>query len=295
MPGLLSFPFSEETLFMRNPQFWMIVGGLLLIGAPVAHAATTDSGQFSLSAGANYSSGKYGTDTTTDIWSVPVTAAYQTDRWTFKLAVPYINISGAGNVIPGVGPVNNGNPSGRGRGRIVGGGGSGGSTVTTTSGSASGLGDITASVGYQLFASTDRTFGLDLTGKVKFATADENKGLGTGKNDYGLSLDTYKVSGAWTAFGGVGWMKYGSSQYIQLKNGVNANIGADYKVSPSDNIGAYYYYRERIADTGDAQSEIAGYWNHKFNDSLRVQAYALAGFADGSPDYGVGASLKYSF
>jgi hypothetical protein len=269
----------------------MIVGGMLLIGAPVAHAATTDNGRFSLSAGADYSSGKYGTDTTTDIWSVPVAAAYQTDRWTFKLTVPYINISGAGNVIPGVGKVNNGNPRGRGRGN----GGAMPAPETTANGSASGLGDITASAGYELFGSADRTFGLDLTGKVKFGTADENKGLGTGKNDYGLSLDTYKVSGAWTAFGGVGWMKYGSSQYIQLKNGFNANIGADYKLNSSNNIGAYYYYRERIADTGASQSEIAGYWNHKFNDSLRVQAYALAGFADGSPDYGVGASLKYSF
>jgi hypothetical protein len=277
---------------MRNPQHWMIVGGLLLIGAPVAHAATTDSGRFSLSAGADYSSGKYGTDTTTDIWSVPVVAAYQTDRWTFKLTVPYINISGAGNVIPGVGKVNNGNPKGRGRGN---GGGTTPVPGTAASGSASGLGDITASAGYELFGSADRTFGLDLTGKVKFGTADENKGLGTGKNDYGLSLDTYKVSGDWTAFGGVGWMKYGSSQYIQLKNGFNANIGADYKLGASDNIGAYYYYRERIADTGAAQSELTAYWNHKFNDSLRVQAYALAGFADGSPDYGVGASLKYSF
>ncbi|WP_447731763.1 transporter [Rhodanobacter soli] len=276
---------------MRNPQHWMIVGGMLLIGAPVAHAATTDNGRFSLSAGADYSSGKYGTDTTTDIWSVPVAAAYQTDRWTFKLTVPYINISGAGNVIPGVGKVNNGNPRGRGRGN----GGAPPAPDTTANGSASGLGDITASAGYELFGSADRTFGLDLTGKVKFGTADENKGLGTGKNDYGLSLDTYKVSGAWTAFGGVGWMKYGSSQYIQLKNGFNANIGADYKLNSSNNIGAYYYYRERIADTGASQSEIAAYWNHKFNDSLRVQAYALAGFADGSPDYGVGASLKYSF
>jgi hypothetical protein len=270
----------------------MIVGGLLLIGAPVAHAATTDNGRFSLQAGADYSSGDYGTDTTTDIWSVPLAAAYQSDRWTFKLTVPYINISGAGNVIPGVGKVNNGNPKGRGHGR-----GNGGTTPPpgTTSGSASGLGDITASAGYELFGSADRSFGLDLTGKVKFATADEDKGLGTGKNDYGLALDTYKVSGAWTAFGGVGWMKYGSSQYIRLKNGFNANIGADYKFSASDSIGAYYYYRERIADTGAAQSELTGYWNHKFSTNLRVQAYALAGFTDGSPDYGVGASLKYSF
>jgi hypothetical protein len=281
---------------MRNSQYWMIAGGLLLIGAPAAHAATAPgSDQFSLSAGADYSSGKYGTDTTTDIWSVPVTAAYQSDRWTFKLTVPYINISGADNVIPGVGKVNNGNPKGRGRGKGNGNGGTTPTPTTTTSGSASGLGDITASAGYELLSSDDHTFGLDLTGKVKFGTADENKGLGTGKNDYGLSVDTYKVSGAWTAFGGVGWMKYGSSQYIQLKNGFNANIGADYKLGTSDSIGAYYYYRERIADGGAPQSELTGYWNHKLSDNLRVQAYALAGFANGSPDYGVGASLKYSF
>ncbi len=277
---------------MRNAHPWMIVGGLLLIGAPAAHAATSDSDQLSLTAGADYSSGKYGTNTNTDIWSVPVTAAYQTDRWTFKLTVPYINISGASNVIPGVGKVKNGNPRGRGHGK---GGLPPVPGTTTSSGSASGLGDVTASVGYELFTSADRTFGLDLTGKVKFGTADEDKGLGTGKNDYGLSLDTYKVVGDWTAFGGVGWMKYSSSQYIQLRNAFNANVGAEYKLSSNDGIGAYYYYRERIATGGASQSELTGYWNHKFSSNLRLQAYAMGGFSDGSPDYGVGASLKYSF
>ena len=283
---------------MRNQHYWMAVGGLLLIGAPAAHAATTDNSQFSLSAGADYSSGKYGTTSTTDIWSVPFTAEYQSSNWTFKLVVPYINVSGPGNVIPGVGKTNNGNPHGRGLGRLVGGivnpGGTGTGT-TTSSGSASGLGDVVASAGYQVFTSSDQTFGVDLTGKVKFGTADANEGLGTGQNDYGVSVDTYKVLGDWTAFGGVGWMKYGSSQYIKLKNGFNANVGAEYKLSTSDSIGAYYYYRERIAEGGAPQSELSGYWNHKLGDSWRLQAYVMGGFADGSPDYGAGASLKYTF
>lgn len=266
-----------------------MAGGLLLIGAPAAHAAQTDAaGVFSVTGGANYSSGKYGTSTTTDIWSVPLTAAYETDRWTFKLVVPYIDISGASDVIPGVGKVKNGNPKGRGHGGSV-------PTTTATTGSASGLGDITASAGYELFSSADRSFGLDLTGKIKFGTADAGQGLGTGKNDYGLSLDTYKVSGDWTMFGGVGWMKYGSSQYIQLKNGFNASVGAGYKLSPKNSIGAYYYYREKIATDGASQSELTAYWNYKVSQSLRLQTYVLGGFSDGSPDYGVGASVKYSF
>lgn len=277
---------------MSNKPYWVLAGGLLLVGAPAAHAANNPD-QFSLSAGADYSSGKYGTTTTTDIWSVPLTGEYDTGNWTFKLVVPYIDISGPSDVIPGVGKVKNGNPHGRGHGR-----GNGGPTPTpstVTSGSASGLGDVVASAGYQVFTSNDQTFGVDLTGKVKFGTADADKGLGTGKNDYGLSLDTYKVVGNWTAFGGVGWMKYGSSQYIKLKNGFNANIGAQYKIGGSDSIGAYYYYRERIAEGGAPQSELTGFWNHKLGNSWRLQAYVMGGFADGSPDYGAGASLKYTF
>lgn len=282
---------------MRKNMNWMVLSGLLLIGVPVAHA--TD--RFSISTGANDSSGKYGTTTTTDIWSVPFTAAYQTDRWTFKLTVPYVSIRGSGSVIPGTGPVRNGNPVGRGVGGLLGRGGSsapgsgGTSTTTTSSTSASGLGDVVASAGYTLFSSADRTFGLDLTGKVKFGTADVNKGLGTGQNDYGMSLDTYKVLGQWTPFGGVGWMNYGSSQYIKLKNGFNANVGVDYRVASNDNVGMYYYYRQRIAVGGAAQSELTAYWNHKFNDNFRLQGYALGGMTNGSPDWGGGASIKYTF
>ncbi|HEX8778893.1 MAG TPA: transporter, partial [Rhodanobacter sp.] len=74
---------------MSNKPFWMLAGGLLLGGAPAAHAAgNTDNDQFSVSAGANYRSGKYGSTSTTDIWSVPVTGEYDTGNWTFKLVVP---------------------------------------------------------------------------------------------------------------------------------------------------------------------------------------------------------------
>ncbi|MBU6247637.1 MAG: transporter [Xanthomonadaceae bacterium] len=279
---------------MRNSPYWLAMGSLLLAAAPAAHAAD-GNGQFSLSAGANYTSGKYGTSVTTDIWSVPITAAFQTDRWTFKLIVPYISISGAGNVIPGAGPVKNGNPIGRGLDRLLGNPGGGTTTPTTVSGSASGLGDVVASAGYQLYTSQDRTFGLDLTGKVKFGTADENKGLGTGKNDYGVSVDMYKVAGNWTPFGGVGWTKYGSSQYIKLKSALNANVGVDYRLDSANNIGTYYYYRQRIVAGGPSQSELTGYWNHKIGNRWRLQAYALAGFTNGSPDWGGGASLKFNF
>ena len=277
---------------MRKHMNWMVIGGALLIGVPAAHAADG----FSIGTGANYSRGTYGTDVTTEIWSAPFTATYQSDRWTFGLSIPYLHVRGSGNVIPGTGPVDNSNPLGRGLDQLLGGNGSpaGGSTAPTRS-SASGAGDVVASAGYRLLASADRSFGLVVTGKIKFGTADANKGLGTGANDYAVSLDTYKSVGRWTPFGGVGWTNYGSSRYIKLDNGIHANAGIDYRVAGSDNVGVDYNYRQRIAAGAAAQSEVTAYWAHKFNDRLRLQGQASGGMTNGSPDWGVGTAVNYTF
>lgn len=277
---------------MHNHTNWKIaLGGLLLIGTSGAQAADP----FSVSTGASYSTGTYGTGTTTDIWSAPLSAAYKTERWAFTVSVPYIRIHGAGNVIPGTGPVDNSNPLVRGLNDVLGGGTTPNGSTRTAATSASGFGDVVATAGYTLASSADRHVGLVLTGKVKFGTANTHKGLGTGENDYGLSLDTYKALGNWTPFGGVGWMNYASSPYIKLKNGLSANTGVDYRLQNNDNVGVYYNYRQRIAVGGAPQSEVTAYWNHRIDDSLRLQTYALGGTTQGSPDWGVGAALNYSF
>ncbi len=278
---------------MRKYMNWMVIGGTLLIGAPAAYAADG----FSIGTGTNYSSGTYGTRTTTEIWSVPFAATYRSDRWTVGLTAPYVSVHGSGNVIPGTGPVENTNPLGRGLDQLLGGGGgsSTGGSASTASSSAAGLGDVVASAGYNLVSRADRSFSLTLTGKVKFGTADVNKGLGTGQNDYGLSLDSYKTLGKWTPFGGVGWTNYGSSPYIKLNNGLNANAGVDYRFESSDNVGVAYNYRQRIAARGAAQSEVSAYWSHTFNEHVRLQGQALGGTTNGSPDWGAGTSINYTF
>ncbi|HWU78107.1 MAG TPA: transporter [Rhodanobacter sp.] len=273
---------------MRKNMNWMTIAGVVLIGMPPAYAADG----FSIGTGANYSTGNYGTDVTTEIWSVPFAATYQSDRWTLGLTIPYVRVHGSGNVIPGTGPVDNTNPLGRGLDQLLGGGAPASGDTSTA---ASGAGDVVASAGYRLISSADRSFALVVTGKVKFGTADVNQGLGTGENDYGVSLDTYKVLGKWTPFGGVGWTNYTSSPYIKLDNGIHANAGMDYRLADSDNMGVAYNYRQRIAAGGASQSEVTAYWAHKFNQRLRVQGQATGGMTNGSPDWGVGTSINYSF
>ena len=265
------------------------------LGLCMQSAYADDSGHATVSAGFDYSTGNYGTPFNTDIWDAPFSAGYEADRWSVKLTVPWISISGASNVIPGIGRVLNINPHARGHGLGLGVGVGGSTQPTVTEGSASGLGDIVAQATYGLVRDDAARFGLDLTGKVKFGTASADKGLGTGQNDYGVNLDAYKGLDAWTVFGGAGFMKYGSSQYIVLHNGWNANLGAGYKLDDANDIGAYLYFREKISDSGYAQRELSGYWNHRFGNAWRLQAYVLGGFSDGSPDWGAGGSLRYAF
>jgi hypothetical protein len=36
------------------------------------------------------------------------------------------------------------------------------------------------------------------------------------------------------------------------------------------------------------------YWSHKFTGGYKLQTYAVTGFSDDSPDYGLGVMLLYS-
>src|SRR5215471_16743727 len=135
-------------------------------------ATAADPNPWGLGVGFDYSSGTYGESQSTDILYIPVIGKYEIEDWSFKLTVPYISVRGPGNVIPGLGEVNR-TPA----------------TVTTQSG----LGDIVAAATYILYAGDASAPGWDLTGKIKFGTADANKGLGTGENDYSVQVDVYKT------------------------------------------------------------------------------------------------------
>src|SRR6266436_7323305 len=72
-----------------------------------ADMASVQSDGFSLTTGVDYSTGKYGGTASTDILYVPLTAAYEMDKWLFKLTVPYIMVTGPGDVVRDIGIVKN--------------------------------------------------------------------------------------------------------------------------------------------------------------------------------------------
>ena len=79
---------------------------LLTILVSLPHLASADNEpRLRLSTGFDYSSGDYGSDETTKILYIPVTARYETDSAHFKLTVPYVSIETENCVVIGGGEV----------------------------------------------------------------------------------------------------------------------------------------------------------------------------------------------
>jgi hypothetical protein len=263
---------------MRKQREWAVLLALALC----VGAARAADGELSLGAGLHYSTGTYGTSTRTDIVSIPLLARYDTGPWTFRLTVPYLIIDGPSNVIPGLGDVNNkGTTRGRGRGGV--------------NEQVSGLGDTVGSATYTAYYDRSSMLGLDLTGRVKLPTGDEDKGLGTGSIDESVQADLYKTWDRVTLFGDVGYTFFGHSDVYQLQNAANYGVGFSTKMNATDSVGLSLDARQAVTPGGPPQRELTAFWNRHVEKQGRLQAYVLFGLANGSPDWGVGISAGRVF
>lgn len=231
-----------------------------------------DGVKVKLSTGLDYSTGDYGDAEDTEIWYAPVTGKIQKDNITLKLTVPYISIKGPGSVI-GDGDVSSA---------------SSGTTTTTESG----LGDVVGALTYT-FDLTPDTY-LDLTGKVKFPTADEDKGLGTGETDYTINTEITQQFGKSYVYGSAGYKFVGDNDTLDLDNSVLLGVGGGTKVTENTSVGLSYDWRES-ASGGDNPSEASAFVSHSLTERVNIQAYGVTGFSDASPDIGGGAMVGYKF
>jgi hypothetical protein len=267
---------------MKNILLAIFVMGSL--GNAAAYAADGDN--FYMAAGFDYSSGKYGSDTTTTILSFPVIGMYLTGDWMFKLTVPYVRITGDGTVIPGMGGV----VPGKGGSMSGGSGpGPGGPATATASTTQSGLGDVIAAATYNIYSGIESARSVDLTGKIKFATADA--GLGTGENDYAVQADVYQGFDSFTAMGSLGYLVLGDPPGADFNNAAYGIVGSYYQFTDRTGAGAEMRLSQKLTATGAGPRELTAYVSHKFDESLKISAYALKGFSDGSPDSGFGVLL----
>lgn len=244
----------------------------------VVHATAAAQGdEFTASAGVETTRGDYGLDEKTDITSFSLAAKYETGRWVYRASLPYLHISGPSSVV---------------------GSGEGGVTLPGQGGprrSASGFGDLVLASSYLALHDRAAPFFLDLGAKLKLGTGDEAKGLGTGEEDFSLQAEAFKPYGALTPFATLGYRWYGDPEGIDLNNAVYGSLGAAYRVSTATSAGAAYDFRGRIVDGGARVSELVAFVSRALSADMKLQIYLVKGFADASPDHGVGAVLSHTY
>ena len=254
-----------------NKNLLLALGLLINSGAVVA-----DQGTYSYSTGIDYSSGKYGQAEDTNITYIPLTGKYEKDKLTLKLTVPYLRIDGPGGVTPDSRIVVNGNTN---------------NTRTVQSG----LGDVVLGATYSVLELAEQKVYVDVGGKIKFPTASESKGLGTGKTDYAVSTDVYKSIGQTTLYGTVGYKVLGDPAGVNLNNVFFGSTGLIYKVDAKNSLGIGMDARERTSANSTALREYSVFYSHKFNQNYKLQTYLVVGDTTSSVDLGGGATLGISW
>ncbi len=223
--------------------------------------------------GIDSSTGKYGQAERTDTITIPIGVKYEVSDWTFRATIPFVESTGPSNV------------SGSGADRIS------LNTGQSTRTRASGLGDLVLAASWTAFQ--QGPWLIDLGAKVKVATAAESKGLGTGKNDFSVQTDIYRVIGSHTLFGNVGFKVMGDPDGIDLKDPFYTSLGWSFRATQNTALGFSYDFRQKIQAGGSALREATGFLTHKLNKHLKLQAYLVSGFSNASPDIGGGVFVSY--
>lgn len=156
-----------------------------------------------------------------------------------------------------------------------------------------GLGDIIAGVTYRDLLGTEssRNLAVDLTGKIKFGTAVEDKGLGAGENDYTIQTNVYKFIDRWTPFAMRGYRYRGDPPDANLNDGWIADAGARYRLSDQMGLSGDYYYRGSSVSGADDLQELSVTLDYRLSPDHKILGYLIKGLSDGSPDWGVGIML----
>jgi hypothetical protein len=221
-----------------------------------------------------YFSGDYGTGIDTKITYLPLILVVSSPRQEFRVTVPYLSIDTSQPVLYLNGEV---------IGPIPGG---------TTS--QSGLGDIVAQEEVFFLQGTARRPWLSGIVRVKFPTADEKKGLGSGEYDYGAGLGIIQPAGrAWNILGTFQYVVRGDPPNVDFRNTPWLTIGAQWRQSAQSSWNLYYDRRRSVfAGNADLADLSAGY-DRVLSHRVTFRSLVYAGLSTTSEDFGFGAGFSY--
>ncbi len=275
---------------------------VLALALPFTANAAEQAGKkvqnnLSLTLGVDYTNGDYGTNTTTDAVATRLKATWlPTDHLDLSLEIPYLYQSNSVTTPFGMGRFRTSRMQGSGaaRGPMRAGSSSFASTFDVTK-SQSGIGDLILRGGYIVVPEKGVIPQIRPEAYIKFPTADEKKGLGTGEFDGGIGVTLVKWIGNWNgAFEGV-YNFIGKSADFNLNNYFSYEADLGYQLTDR------FMPAVAIRGASSASSDSSAYFEmrvkalYNITGRLGADGYLGKGFTDGSPDYTAGAEISYLF
>ncbi len=257
---VVSFWSKSRSGFYRSRLLLFLLLPVVFCGSVAA-----EDGQFKYSSGFDYSSGEYNDNEETTILYVPYRLGYEKGSYSGQISVSWISIDGPGTVVNG--------------------------GVAGVSQRESGIGDTWVSMTYGIDVFPYELGFLDVTGKLKIPTADENKGLGTGEFDEVLQFDYMYPLGRLTPMATLAYKVRGDPPGVDLNNSISCSVGADWRQSRSIHIGTSLDYQQASIGGMEDPLDIFSYLNYKATRLLSITPYIYIGLSRGSSDIGGGLQL----
>lgn len=278
--------------FRRRLPVGLVVAALVAAASPaLAQTLALPPGPettLSLGAVANYSEGQFGTGRTTQILYVPTFFQwFPAERWELRLTVPYLWERGK-NIIAMVG----GGP-GQALRPVATESGLGASSRRRTE---QGLGDILLEGDYTVLEARGPRPEIDVFAEIKFPTADDRTGLGTGEFDETLGVTFEKtLVERWTALLELSYTFVGSPAGTHLSDAAEWLLGLSYRPRRPLAISGYVNGATTVNTRQDNPLELRLQADYALGKIVKITGSITKGLSNASPRWGMTLGIVLEF
>ena len=137
---------------------------------------------------------------------------------------------------------------------------------------------------------------IAITGRIKFPTADEDRGLGTGKFDEGVGMELSKfLTESWLLFVDGSYTFIGDPEGVNFHDQWNYDVGMGYYLTPRV-IGSFYYEEWGALLPGlPNPRDLLVTLSWKMTDTWRMTGSFQLGLSSGAPANGMSFGVSARF
>jgi Putative MetA-pathway of phenol degradation len=265
-------------------QVRSILIGLALGLLAVSSAGAEERPWFSLAAAVDYSVGDYGTGKDTTIVYAPFTLGVSPiDRLWLKVTVPFLHQTTQNVVLTGGGVASRKEQKGK-------------LAKPATATTEEGLGDVLGKVSFTILQEQPLLPEIEPYVKIKFPTADKDRGLGTGEFDETVGVDLSKnLVGGLFGYLTLAYTFIGEPPGADLRNSFGWSVGAAYAVVQPLSVFAFLDGATAVARGQDDPLDVRIGVELKLVKALKLTVTGTRGLSNGSPDWGASAGLTLRF